>query len=203
LSELNQLKSDNDSLKKDNKKLKTQVEHLNKITMKTPNNININKNIACNNKINNYNNDIKVNVNVVAFGQENLDFITSDLYNVFCKGFKTIPNFIELVHFNEQKPEYSNVYMPNKKNRNDVLVFNGEKWILSDKNIIIDQLIDKGIYFVQGKMDELTKMLTTSRLNSVKRFLDSHDENDNKEKNKLTKDIELILYNNKDLITNK
>lgn len=235
LEELNQLKHDNEMLKKDNADLRIQVQELNNVAFKTSktsrkskavcnnkhNNINsdnMSHNIEnsnnhitnSNNQINNHynntnNNDIKVNFNVVAFGKENLDFITDDMCNSFCRGYQTIPNFVELVHFNKKKPEYSNVYMPNKKNKNEVLVFNGDKWILSDKNMIVEQLIDKGIDFVQGKLDELAKknILSPSRLNSVKRFLDSYDTDETTEKTRLTRNIELILYNNKDFITKK
>ena len=68
---------------------------------------------------------------------------------------------------------------------------------------LIEQLIDKGIEYVEGKMEELSTIISQSKYNAVERAINAHNENEdaNSEANKkITKDIELILYNNKDLI---
>jgi hypothetical protein len=94
--------------------------------------------------------------------------------------------------------------MPNRKNKNEVFVHNGAKWILADKKTVVEQLIDKGIEYVEGKMEELSTIISQSKYNAVERTINAYNENEgdanNEANKKITKDIELILYNNKDLI---
>jgi hypothetical protein len=144
-----------------------------------------------------------VNMNIVAFGKENMDFVIDDIGKL-CQGNKTVSNLIDFVHFNESKPENHNVYMPNRKNKNEVFVHNGVKWILADKKIVVEQLIDKGIEYVEGKMEELSTVISQSKYNAVERAINAYNDNEgdpnNEANKKITKDIELILYNNKDLV---
>lgn len=76
--------------------------------------------------------------------------------------------------------------------------------MLRDKNETIEQLIDKGIDYMEGKLEELSKKLSKSKIDAVKRTIDAYNDSDNPEhKNlskKITKDVELILYNNKQLV---
>jgi len=142
-------------------------------------------------------------INVVAFGKENMDFNINDISKL-CQGNKTVPNLINYMHFNKSKPENHNVYMPNRKNKNEVFVHNGTKWMLADKKATVEQLIDKGIEYVEGKMEELSTIISQSKYNAVERAINAYNENEedpnNEANKKITKDIELILYNNKDLI---
>jgi hypothetical protein len=142
-------------------------------------------------------------VNIVAFGKENMDFMIGEISKL-CQGNKTIPNFIDFVHFDKNKPENHNVYMPNRKNKNEVFVHNGVKWMLADKKLVVEHLIDKGIAYVEGKLGELSKIISESKYNAVERAIDAYNdskhENNSEVTKKITKNIELILYNNKDLI---
>jgi hypothetical protein len=69
---------------------------------------------------------------------------------------------------------------------------------------LIEQLIDKGIEYVEGKMEELSAIISQSKYNAVERAINAYNENEgdvnNEANKKITKDIELILYNNKDLV---
>jgi len=110
------------------------------------------------------------------------------------------------VHFDANKPENHNIYMPNRKNKKEVFVYDGENWMLSDKKEIVEQLIDKGIIYMEGKIDELQDKISESKLNAIQRAIDTYndvDDEGNKETvNKITNDIELILYNKKDMVIN-
>ena len=54
------------------------------------------------------------------------------------KGFKSIPKLIQAIHFNPEKPENHNVYIPNIKN-SYAMVWNGDKWDLSNQEDILDE----------------------------------------------------------------
>lgn len=119
-----------------------------------------------------------MNVNVVAFGKEKMDFVIEDIC-ALCQGNKTIPNFIDFVHFNENMPENHNVYMPNRKNKNEVFVHNGEKWMLADKNKVIEDLIDKGTAYVEGRLEELKTKISKSKLDAVERSINAYNDTTN------------------------
>ena len=112
--------------------------------------------------------------------------------------------FIDFVHFNENMPENHNVYMPNRKNKNEVFVHNGEKWMLADKNKVIEDLIDKGTAYVEGRLEELKTKISKSKLDAVERSINAYNDTSNSNHvettKKITKDVELILYNNKDVV---
>jgi hypothetical protein len=195
--ELKDVKEDNRQMKKQMKKM--QIKH-NTITEQT--------NITNNGSITKINNEGTINntnntVNIVAFGKENMDFVVEEIGKL-CQGNKTISNFVDFVHFNKDKPENHNVYMPNRKNKNEVFVHNGVKWMLADKKNVVEHLIDKGIIYMEGKLDELKTIISESKLNAVERAIDAYNDNNHENNNevtkKITKNIELILYNNKDLV---
>jgi len=192
LEELKNVKKDNMQMKEQIKKLQT--EHV------ISKNIDNSKTIIHNKHVNK---GTINNIHIVAFGKENMDFVIDDIGKL-CQGNKTVPNLINYMHFNESKPENHNVYMPNRKNKNEVFVHNGVKWILADKKSVVEQLIDKGIEYVEGKMEELSAIISQSKYNAVERAIDAYNENEgdanNEANKKITKDIELILYNNKDIV---
>ena len=140
--ELHDIKKENKNVKNElktmhdmtNKKIK-QLEENNKILIKQTimnGAKTVNKGIINNGTI--HNKTISATINVVAFGKENMDFNIDEIGKL-CQGNKTVPNLINYMHFNESKPENHNVYMPNRKNKNEVFVHNGVKWIFADKKV--------------------------------------------------------------------
>jgi len=204
-NKLANVEEDNKQLKEDNKKTNKKLQKLEDNTKSSQNIINDNGSVNNNGIINNNKNINKgvVNINIVAFGKENMDFVIDDIGEL-CQGNKTVSNLINYMHFNKNKPENHNVYMPNRKNKSEVFVHNGVKWIIADKNAVVEQLIDKGIEYVEGKLEELSTIISQSKYNAVERAIDIYNDSEhelyNETTKKITKDIELILYNNKDLI---
>ena len=54
--------------------------------------------------------------------------------------FEMIPKMIQVVHFNDEKPENKNIFLPNKKD-NFVKIFKDNKWIYQDKNEVLKALV--------------------------------------------------------------
>lgn len=199
-----------DDLSEENKNLREESKNLQQRMEKMENMIKENYDKTVNNTVNNI---VNVNINLVSHGKEDYEFISENLWKqIFSKGFGSIYKFIECVHFNKNKPEYHNVYLPSKKQNMYVMVFDGTKWKLVKKKEIITALKENGIGFIEGKFDELNKQnkLPESAKRGMLNFLNEYNntnniqnENDDNAKNKLDidieKEIELILYNNKDI----
>jgi len=190
LEKINELEKKNYDLEK--KMHEMEKEHKSNITNNTINKID---------KIDNNTINITITPTTTAFGKEDLSFITTDSSKkILNKGFKSIPELIKMIHFNEDKPEYHNIYLPNWRDKSNILVFDGSKWNLENKDDILDDLKDKGIDYIQTKYDELDEHDKKDAIiiKKIKRFLESYDE---EEKNDiLKKDLLLILYNNRELV---
>ena len=152
------------------------------------------QNINSNNTFNIQNNN---NVQLVAFGQEDLYAIPDKECKFYLnKGFDSVIKFIEFIHFNKNKPEFHNVYIPNIQTLY-ANIFNGKDWELKQKEEIINQLIDDKECFLNDKFKEL---FNTLDMQTKKKYQNLKDRNDEKEEKRIKKDIELLLYNNKKLI---
>ena len=105
-----------------------------------------NQNIEQNNTNFNVEGDFKVDgdVKVVKFGEENLSYISDDTFKkIIGRGFKSLEEFMNHVHFNKDHPENHNIYVASLKDGH-VVTFNGDRWnvgiadqmLLSNKNLI-------------------------------------------------------------------
>lgn len=145
------------------------------------------------NNIQNINNHNEIKI--IAYGKEDLSFITDlDYSTILNKGFKSVPNLIEFIHFNINKPENQNIYISNMRD-NHVLIFDGEKWQLKERNDILQDIIDNKTYFLAEKFDEIYDTLDEGTIKKFKRFLDEKDQD--RVIDQIKKDLKLMLYNNK------
>jgi hypothetical protein len=162
------------------------------------------------NNINNINNihNIKhisntYEIQLVAFGNEDKSHLTyKDIYHLLKKGFNSVPELIKAIHFNENKPENHNVYIPSMS-RNYVMVYDGEDWGLKDKVDTIEDIFDDGRNFLIIKKDEISELLNGKYENEFKKFDRFNSQIDNtfakEKKESILNDIKLILYNKKEL----
>ena len=145
--------------------------------------------------INNYN-----NITLIAHNkQPDLSHLTDkDYLKIMNRGFNSVPKLIEAIHFNPEKPENQNVYIPNIKNKY-AMVWNGDKWVLNCREDIIDDMYDDNSDLLIDKLEQLEESDTKNKiLKKFKRFMSKKE--DSNIKNKIKEDIKLLLYNNKNLI---
>jgi len=147
----------------------------------------------------NVNNNIQVNV--IAFGKEDTSFLTQKQRDrLVLQGLKSIKGYVELVHCNEDKPEYRNICVTNRKNMNgSILVYNGKKWMLCDQNYI-DDLRDRGIEFIEDEYENFKNRNDVPKgvRAMAKRFIDHMaDDIDGTKKSKMSEEIKIVLYNNR------
>ena len=156
-------------------------------------------NTNVNTKIDNININVE-GLKMVKFGEEDLSSIKDDIYKkILNSGFKSVPNLIEHVHFNPQNPDNQNIYISNMQNT-FVLVYDGEKWDVKDRDDVIEELMYSKTDHLLEKFDDLISELPDSAIKKFQRFIDKKD--DDKVVEKIKKDIKMILYNNRQLPMN-
>lgn len=185
LERLDKIESDNKTITQENKFLKSQIS----------NTTNINNNSTI--KDNTIQNNIYNNIKIVAYGKEDMSKITKrEWKNLLCKRYRSIEELTDMVHFSKNKPENHNIYIPNIKSRY-IMVYDGKKWNLKDRTNVLDDLYDEKAYIIFDKFDELKSELT---FHIVNKFNEIKNEYDKEEiKSVLMKDIELLLYNKRNI----
>ena len=144
--------------------------------------------------------NIQNNIKVLAYKDTDLSHLTQkDYLYCFNRSNLCIPHLIKKIHFDPQKPENRNIYISNIKN-NYVMIYNGEKWIISDRDESIDDLIDKNEFILEQKLEEWIE--NGDKYPEIMRKFNRYIEK--KEKNaildKIKKEIKLILFNNRDMV---
>ena len=167
-------------LKEEKAEFKKQIEILLTKVGNTTNHINNTQNIQLNN-----------------YGKEDLSHITDSLKTQFLKiPYGMIPKMIEAVHFNEDKPENKNIAFTNKKD-NKIKIFRGNKWIYRDKDETINDLIDGKYFILDSHYDEANENLNITNKSSYEQFKTFFDNDDKELHDKLKKECELVLLNNR------
>ena len=201
--EINQLRNQlNEEKEKNNK--------LNQIIHKQ-----INKTEIENQNVENLTNNVTINLNLQAFGREDMNKIDDKyIIEALKRGIASVPLLTERVHLNIKYPEFNNVYIPSTTHSH-AMVFNGEKWELKDKNETIDNLYDNKYNFLEEKFEEIcedenkNKEISESHKKSFKRFIKIQEEaeaDSNVNSKKIVKDIKkkmkYVLCNKKDIPIN-
>ncbi len=174
-------------LENENKLLKEKIKTANPIINNTTNNMNINNNTTN-------------NIIMVSHGQEDLSKICKQLMTVACKrGYNTVPQLIEMIHFNPIFPEFHNVYIPSIKDKH-AMIYDKETWSLKNKDEVVNELYLTNRDFIVNNIDGYYKSLTESEKKSLERWLNSDKNKDNNEKDKKAIDytieqLKLLLHN--------
>ncbi len=148
------------------------------------------------------------NIQIVKFGSEDIKSILSDkeIKKILNCKYKAIEESIKTVHFNDDRPEYRNIYITNLRD-NIAYVYNGNKFEAVQKHSVINQLIDQHMNNIEVSYDDYKNKLpekTVSILDKlIEKIQDDHtamiDEENNKEfkSYKLFKinEVKLMIYN--------
>jgi hypothetical protein len=196
-------------LKKENAEIKNILAELlksSKIHPKTLQKINKNLINGNNNTINS--GTVNNTIQIVKFGSEDIKSIlsTKEIKNILNCRYKAIEESIKKVHFNDDRPEYRNIYITNLRD-NIAYVYNGNKFEAVQKYSIINQLIDQHMNNIEVSLEDYKDRLperTVEILDKlIEKLQDDHtsmiDEENNKEfKNyRLFKinEVKLMIYN--------
>ena len=141
--------------------------------------------------------NITQNIQLNSYGNEDVSHISDNLKNDMLKiPFVAIPKMIEAVHFNDEKPENKNISLSNVRD-NKVKIYSEKGWIYKDKDETISDLVN-GKYLIldnhyQNSIDELN----LENFNKFENFKTFYNLGDKALVEKLKKDCELILLNNR------
>ena len=147
--------------------------------------------------------NIQQNIKILAYDNTDLSHLTNNDYlkclkrSNFC-----IPHLIKKIHFNPEKPENHNIYISNLKN-NYVMIYNGEKWMINDRDESIQSLIDDKESIIEQKLEEWIENGKNypDIMKKFNRYLEKK-ENDTV-LNKIKNEIKLMLFNNRDIVSKK
>lgn len=167
--------------------LKKQVELL---MDKVSNTQNINNTIT---------NNITQNIQLNNYGAEDLSHISNNIKTDLLKiPYLMIPKLIEIVHFNQDKPENKNIMIVNKKDK-FIKIFKNGKWEYKDRNETLNDLIDGKYYILDDHYNEnATNSMSQSQQLNYEKFRDAFDERNKNISSKIKKQCEITLLNNMD-----
>ena len=147
--------------------------------------------------------NIQQNIKILAYDNTDLSHLKNkDYLKCLRRSNFCIPHLIEKIHFNPEKPENHNIYISNLKN-NYVMIYNGEKWMINDRDESIQNLIDDKESIIEQKLEEWIENGKNypDIMKKFNRYLEKK-END-KVLDKIKNEIKLMLFNNRDIISKK
>ena len=176
--EVAELKSQISELKNENANLLKKVGNTTNNT--TNNNTTINKG-----NTNNTNNTI--NINLRAFGNEDLSYITEDFIKDLISHnlYSAIPKLLKEIHFNPDHKENMNTMIPSRKEAL-AKTFNGDRWDFTSKDIALEDMTDRAF-------NKLTEYGSGPKF---EKFYDAYDDQDTGYLKKMKKQTEIMILNN-------
>jgi hypothetical protein len=144
----------------------SEIENLKKqiSTISTTKIINKNCNIkTTNNQFN--------NINVIAFGKEDMSYLTDEqCISIMDNGENCLLKLIEEKNFNKNKPEHNNIFIKNWKTKM-VLMFDGEEWKMDKAETRIVDMMKGGTDFLLGKYQDIRDKMNKKTKEKFKVFL--------------------------------
>ena len=140
-------------------------------------------------KVGNTTNNNTINININAFGKENMEYIKGGfIKELIARGpYSAIPKLLKEIHFNPDHSENHNVMIPNRK-ESYAKRYNGEKWELADKSLTLEDMSDKAF-------NVLTEYGSGKKFD---RFYDDYDDRDTGLLKKMKRDTEMMILNNQE-----
>jgi hypothetical protein len=156
-----------------------------------------------NNTVNSMVNNVNT-INVLAYNKTDMSHLKNkDYKRVLRRGNFCVPNLVDAIHFNPDKPENHNIYIPNMKT-GFIMCWNGKSWDIRNREDVIDDIYDDKSNLLIDKVDEWEEIgykLDPIIMTKFKRFITKMD--DDIVKNKVKEEIRFLLYNKRNQINNK
>ena len=194
--------------KREKRKLYKQIEKLLEENGKALTNVNCNNSINSHNTTNNNTtNNIQQNNNIVInnYGDEDLSHITNSvLENLIKAPGDMINNLTKMIHFNVDKPENMNMYIPSRKQKY-IKVFKQNQWMLEKKHERIPDLVDRNYNIIDTYYEDCggSEQLNKQKNKNYKNYQKLIDEKNDKIIKLEYDACELEILNNSDLVIDK
>ena len=129
----------------------------------------------------NINNNKIINNTYVKFG--NLDYQkilnNNQIKQILNKQFMSLEESIKQIHFNDNLPEYNNVFITNLKD-DIAYIFNGKQFISIRKNEMLNDLIDIHVNEINLSLEKNKNKLNEKYVIRLEKFLDMLNDDDTK-----------------------
>ncbi len=141
---------------------------------------------------NNTNNNLNIQIN--AFGCENLEYIT-DKFKIKCLNqiYKSIPEMVAKIHFNTKYPENHNVKIPNKKLPQASIMTNDHTWKTVDKKTAISSIVGKSFEILDETFEEHKDKLTEHKRHNYVKYQDQFNKNDKELHKRIETEVEYMV----------
>ena len=152
--------------------------------------------------IQNQTNNIQNNIKILAYNKSDLSHLKDKDYMKFLNHHSfCVPHMIKKIHFNPKKPENHNIYISNIKN-NYVMVYDGNKWNIRDRNEVIDDMIECNTNILEDKIEDWLE--TGKEYPEIMKKFNSYLEKKENDVvlNKIKQEIKFILFNNRGMVKN-
>jgi uncharacterized C2H2 Zn-finger protein len=159
---------------------------------------NINKNSNNTTNITNNTNNTQTNnvVNINVYGKEDISHISNETYKqIFRRCKNSVPVYIKIKHFSDDKPENSNIYFSDIKSQY-VSTFDGKQWNIADKKDLIEEMYDDNCDLLINKFEDIKNELDDVTIKKYNRFFETKDEPETK--TTAQGEIKKILYNERE-----
>ena len=156
-----------------------------------------NNNTTNNTQINN-----NVTVNILPYEQTDVSHLTDrDYQRAFNRASMCVPQILEKIHFDPEKPQNHNVYISSMNNKY-IKLHNGERWNLRDREETLEDLFADAEYMLENKLETWQDEEDPKSERATKKFQIYLEV---KEKaalyNRIKQELKLLLFNNRSLIT--
>lgn len=135
-------------------------------------------------------------ININAYGKENMDYITlNDMHRIIKQPKACLPKFIELLHYDENHPENHNVILESIKNNMIKILHDNNRWAYQ----IFEKFVEQ---FTMEKYDQLYDLLldydTKVDIDEIlkdkfEKWADRFDNEDSNTRKKAEEDVKLAL----------
>jgi hypothetical protein len=145
---------------------------------------------------NNNTNYNQYNIQLNAYGQENLSYLKKDLLTQLCKiPYAGVQRLISHIHFSEEHPENKNIKITNKKDKY-AMQFNGKDWEYVPKKQMLEDMIDKGFNILEDHFDSTAKEeLDETKQKRFEKFAEEISEVDSEVRKNIALETECIILN--------
>ena len=192
---INIINEKNIQIKEEKKEKKKLYKHIEKLLEKVGDTIN--NNTTLNNTTNTTNNNT-TNIHINNYGSEDLSHLTGDMLTKLLNGpCSMISNLTKMIHFNEDKPQNMNIFIPNKRGKY-IKVYKDDEWILEDKKECIPDLVDKNYNILDNHFENNENLLNPIKKLNYKKIQNSIDTQDKDIMQKNCELVELEILNGSD-----
>ena len=138
----------------------------------------------------------QVNININAFGNENIDYI-DDKSILACidRVYRSIPSLLEKIHFDPEHPENHNIKITNKKLPYASVMGVNQKWKTVDRKDAIDTMVTNGYNLLDEKYTENKDKFTSSKQQRFEGFQSRFETEDKEVIKQIKSEVDILVLN--------